>query len=42
MLVYSGYGETVFRACFVEVGEVDAHSPAPAMLLYEDHIRIPL
>ena len=40
-LVYFRKRKAVFRASFIEVSEVDAHSPF-AVLLYEDWIGEPV
>ena len=39
--VYPWQGEAVFGAHLVEVGDIDAHSLAPIMLLYEDYVGNP-
>jgi len=40
-LIYLWKGEVVFKASFIEVSEVDAHSSL-AILLYEDCIGEPI
>jgi len=40
--IHPGERETIFWAHLVEVGEINAHSPFPTLLLHEDKIGQPL
>ena len=33
-LIDLGHGEWIFRASFIQICEINAHSPLPALLLY--------